>query len=137
MTALTPLEIVQQYYLYFNQKDWNGMLSLVDNEIRHEPNQGEVRIGIQKFTSFLQMMDDSYDEHLTDMVFFTEPTNTRIASEFVVNGIYKKGEEGFPEAHGQKYVLPAASFIEVKNDKITRISTHYNVGQWIDLVSQK
>lgn len=132
---MTALEIVQQYYLYFNHKDWNGMLSMLENEIRHEPNQGEVRIGIQKFTSFLQMMDDSYDEHLTDMVFFTEPTGTRIACEFIVNGIYKKGEEGLPEAHGQSYVLPAAAFLEVKNGKITRISTHYNLDQWINLVS--
>lgn len=135
MTPLTSLEIVQQYYLYFNHQDWNGMLSLVDNEIRHEPNQGEPRIGIQKFTSFLQMMDDSYEEHLTDMVFFTEPTGTRIACEFTVNGIYKKGEEGFPEAHGQAYVIRAAAFLEVKNEKITRISTHYNVNEWINLVS--
>lgn len=135
MTPMTALEIVQQYYLYFNHKDWNGMLSMLENEIRHEPNQGEVRIGIQKFTSFLQMMDDSYDEHLTDMVFFTEPTGTRIACEFTVNGIYKKGEEGLPEAHGQSYVLPAAAFLEVKNGKITRISTHYNLDQWINLVS--
>lgn len=136
MTPLTALEIVQQYYLYFNHKDWTGMLSLLDNEVRHEPNQGEPRIGIQKFTGFLQMMDDSYDEHLTDMVFFTEPTGTRVACEFIVNGIYSKGEEGMPEAHGQKYVLPAASFLEVKNGKIVRVSTHYNVNQWIKLVSE-
>ncbi len=136
MTPLTALEIVQQYYLYFNHKDWTDMLSLLDNEIRHEPNQGEARIGIQQFTSFLQMMDDSYDEHLTDMIFFTEPTGTRIACEFTVNGIYKKGEEGFPEAHGQTYVIPAASFLEVKNEKITRISTFYNVNEWIKNVSE-
>lgn len=133
---MTALEIVQQYYLYFNQKDWNGMLSLVENEVRHEPNQGEPRIGIQKFTGFLQMMDDAYDEHLTDMIFYTEPTDTRVACEFTVNGIYKKGEEGLPEAHGQKYVLPAASFLEVRNGKIHRISTHYNLPLWIDLVSE-
>lgn len=133
---MTALETVQQYYMYFNQKNWNGMLSLVENEIRHEPNQGDVRIGIQKFTGFLQMMDDSYEEHLTDMIFYTEPTGTRIACEFTVNGIYKKGEEGLPEAHGQQYVLPAAAFLEVRNDKIHRISTHYNLPLWIDLVSE-
>lgn len=111
------------------------MLSLLHPEVRHEPNQGEVRVGIEKFTEFMQMMDDSYEETLTDMVFFTEPTDTRVSVEFVVNGIYKKGDEGFPEAHGQKYVLPAAAFLEVTGGKINRVTTYYNLELWIKLVS--
>ena len=132
---MTALDIVKQYYSSFNQKDWQGMLALLHTEIRHEPNQGELRIGIEKFTEFMGMMDDSYEETLTDMVFFSEPGNTRVAVEFTVNGIYKKGEEGFPEAHGQSYVLPAAAFLEVKEDKISRVTTYYNLPLWIKLVS--
>ena len=132
---MTALDIVKQYYSSFNQKDWQGMLALLHTEIRHEPNQGEPRIGIEKFTEFMGMMDDSYEETLTDMIFFSEPGNTRVAVEFTVNGIYKKGEEGFPEAHGQSYVLPAAAFLEVKEDKISRVTTYYNLPLWIKLVS--
>lgn len=80
-------------------------------------------------------MDDSYEENLTEMVFFSEPSGNRVAVEFVVNGIYKKGEEGLPEAKNQTYVLPAAAFLEVKEDKITRVTTYYNLPLWIDLVS--
>jgi steroid delta-isomerase-like uncharacterized protein len=112
------------------------MLSLLDSEIRHEANQGEVRIGIEKFTEFLQKMDESYEETLTDMVFFTESNDARVAVEFVVNGIYKKGEEGLPEAHNQPYVLPAAAFVGVNNGKITRVTTYYNLPLWIELVSK-
>jgi steroid delta-isomerase-like uncharacterized protein len=54
----------------------------------------------------------------------------------VVNGIYKKGEEGLPEAHGQTYVLPAGAFLEVKDGKITRVTTYYNLTLWIELVSK-
>ena len=132
---MAALDIVNQYYSAFNQKDWQGMLDLVHSEIRHEPNQGDVRIGKELFTEFLKMMDDSYEETLTDMVFFTEPGDIRVAVEFIVNGIYKKGEEGFPEAHGQSYVLPAAAFLEVKEDKISRVTTYYNLPLWIKLVS--
>ncbi|WP_221394538.1 nuclear transport factor 2 family protein [Dyadobacter sp. NIV53] len=132
---MTALDIVQQYYSSFNQKDWQGMLALLHSEIRHEPNQGDPRIGIEKFTEFLGMMDDSYEETLTDMVYFTEPGNTRVAVEFTVNGIYKKGEEGSPEAHGQSYVLPAAAFLEIKEGKISRVTTYYNLPLWIKLVS--
>jgi steroid delta-isomerase-like uncharacterized protein len=112
------------------------MLSLVDSDIRHETNQGEVRIGFEKFTAFLQKMDECYDENLTDMVFFTEPSQQRIAVEFIVNGIYKKGDDDLPPAHNQTYLLPAAAFLEVKNDKITRITTYYNLPLWIELVSK-
>lgn len=133
---MTALEIVQQYYTYFNQQNWQGMLSLVAEDIRHEANQGDVRIGIEKFTEFLQHMDTSYEETLTDMVFLSEPTNTRVAAEFVVNGIYKQGEEGLPEAHGQKYILPAGAFLEVKEGKISRVTTYYNLPLWIKLVSK-
>ena len=52
-----------------------------------------------------------------------------------VNGIYKKGEEGLPAAHGQKYVLPAAAFLEFRDGKITRVTTYYNLTLWIKLVS--
>jgi len=132
---MTALDIVKDYYSNFNKKNWQGMLDLLHSGIRHEPNQGDPRIGKEKFTEFLKMMDDSYEETLTDMVFFSEPGDTRVAVEFVVNGIYKKGEEGLPEAHGQSYVLPAAAFLEVKEGKISRVTTYYNLPFWISLVS--
>lgn len=133
---MNPLAIVQQYYEYFNQKNWEGMLSLLHPEIRHESNQGEVRIGIENFTNFLQKMDECYDEKLTEMVFFTESSNQRVAVEFVVNGIYKKADDDLPPAYGQTYVLPAAAFLEVKDQKISRVTTYYNLPLWIELVSK-
>ena len=132
---MTSLEIVQNYYAAFNAKNWAGMLALVAPDIRHEPNQGEVRIGLEKFTEFLGTMDTSYEETLTDMVFFTEPSGQRVAVEFTVNGMYKQGEAGLPEAHGQTYVLPAAAFVEVSDGKIARVTTFYNLPLWIRLVS--
>lgn len=126
--------IIQQYYDCFNRRDWPGMASLVSPDIRHEVNQGEVRIGLEKFKEFLQMMDESYEETLTDMVMMSDESGERFACEFTVSGIYKKGDE--PPAHNQKYVLPAGAFLEVKNGKITRITTYYNLPLWIKLVSE-
>jgi steroid delta-isomerase-like uncharacterized protein len=132
---MIAIDIVKEYYNHFNNQNWEGMLGLIHEDIRHEPNQGDPRIGIEKFTEFLKIMDTSYQETLTDMVFFSEPGNSRVAAEFTVNGIYKKGEEGLPEAHGQSYVLPAAAFLEVKDGKISRVTTYYNLPLWISLVS--
>lgn len=133
---MTALETVTAYYNAFNARNWNDMLALVDENIRHEPNQGTPRIGKKLFTEFMQHMDESYSETLKDMVLFSSTTEGRIAAEFVVHGTYKKAEEGLPPAHGQAYVLPAAAFLEVQNGKITRVTTYYNLELWIELVSK-
>jgi len=133
---MTALATVQQYYEAFNAKNWQGMLALLHPGVIHEANQSDVRIGLEKFTAFLQKMDEAYEEKLTDMVFFSEPQDKRVAVEFVVNGIYKKAEEGLPEAHGQSYVLPAGAFLEVTDGKISRVTTYYNLPLWIELVSK-
>lgn len=133
---MQSLELVKQYYACFNQKDWAGMIALVDPEIRHEVNQGDVRIGQELYTEFLRQMDESYEETLHDLVFMSNDTGERIAAEFVVHGIYKKGDEGMPPAHGQSYVLPAGAFLEVKNGKISRVTTYYNLPLWLKLVSE-
>ena len=111
------------------------MLSLLSEDVRHEVNQGEPRIGRQLYRAFLQHMDECYSEQLTDMVFFTEPTGKRIAVEFTVNGVYKKTDGDLVPASGQRYVLPAGAFLEVADGKITRVTTYYNLPLWIKLVS--
>ena len=133
---MTSLETVQAYYDAFNSRNWLEMLSLVDENITHEPNQGKPRIGKVLFTEFMQHMDNSYAETLKDLVLFSSETEGRIAAEFVVHGTYKKADEGLPPAHGQSYVLPAAAFLEVRGGKITRVTTYYNLELWIELVSK-
>lgn len=133
---MTSLETIKAYYNAFNARNWAEMLSLVDEHITHEPNQGKPRIGKALFTEFMQKMDASYAEILKELVLFSSETEGRIAAEFVVHGTYKKAEEGLPLAHGQSYVLPAAAFLEVRDGKITRVTTYYNLELWIELVSK-
>lgn len=107
----------------------------MSDNIRHEVNQGEARVGIQLYQDFLAHMDECYDEQLTDMVFFTEPRGQRVACEFIVNGVYKKTDGDFIAARNQTYVLPAGAFLEVSEGKITRVTTYYNLPLWLKLVS--
>lgn len=131
---MIPFAIVKQYYDNFNRQDWEGMLSLVHPDIRHEPNQGEARIGKAKFTEFMKQMDKAYEERLNDMTFFTEASGSKVAVAFIVKGVYKKADEGFPPDRNQQYQLPASAFLEVKEAKIVRVTTYYNLQQWIKLV---
>lgn len=130
-------ETVSTYYDAFNRKDWPAMLALLHDEVRHDPNQGSPRFGKALFAEFLRHMDTCYDEQLTEMVILTEPTGQRVACEFVVNGTYKQTDGDLPPAQGQRYVLPAGSFIDVSNGLITRITTYYNLPLWESLVLGK
>ncbi len=133
---MKSLDIVKQYYGEFNDRNWNGMLDLVAEDILHEPNQGEPRIGKTLFTEFLEKMDECYEETLTKLSFYVNETDdNKIAVTFTVNGIYKKAEAGLPEAEEQAYILPASAFVEVKDGKIIKLATNYNLELWIELVS--
>ncbi|MFN6086429.1 MAG: nuclear transport factor 2 family protein [Fluviicola sp.] len=131
---MNALQTAKEYYTFFNSKNWQGMLDLLHPDVKHEANQGDTRVGKQLFTEFLAHMDTCYDEKLTDMVFFSEESNTRVAVEFVVNGIYKSTDSDLPEAKGQKYVLPAGAFLEIKDGLIYRITTYNNLPLWMELV---
>lgn len=132
---MNSIEIVEKYYEAFNQQNWDAMLALVHPNIAHEPNQGESRLGKEAFTVFMADMDRCYSEELKDIVLYSSSYPDKIAACFMVHGIYKEGDEGFPEAKGQKYVLPAAAFLELRDGLISKVTTYYNLQQWIKLVS--
>jgi steroid delta-isomerase-like uncharacterized protein len=46
-----------------------------------------------------------------------------------------KTDPGLPEAKGQRYVLPAGGFFSLQDGKITRVSTFYNMNDWLKQVS--
>lgn len=136
MSALETEKLVAAYYAAFNKGDVEGMLACVAEDIAHDTNQGTRRNGKDLFRKFCNHMSDCYKEELRDIVIMPSADGTRAAAEFVVHGTYLKGEEGLPPAHGQKYVLPAGTFLEVKNGKIARVTTYYNLEDWIKQVSR-
>jgi len=69
------------------------------------------------------------------MVVMANADGSRAAAEFVVNGEYLKSDEGLPPAHGQKYVLPAGAFFDVRDGKVARVTNYYNLQDWIAQVS--
>jgi steroid delta-isomerase-like uncharacterized protein len=130
------MQIIHDYYNAFNRKDWEGMLQCLTETVRHEVNQGNTQVGKAAFRAFLQKMDDAYEERVLDLVVFTEASGARAAAEFVIDGIYKKAEEGLPPAHGQTYRLPVGAFFEIKEGKIDRVTNYYNLALWLSLVSK-
>ncbi|MFN3312977.1 MAG: ketosteroid isomerase-related protein [Hyphomonas sp.] len=127
--------LVARYYAAFNAKDWAGMAACVSEDIEHFVNEGGKRGGREAFAEFIAHMDNCYDETLTDIVVMATPDGARASAEFIVNGVYKKTDAGLPEAKNQTYHLPAGAFFDVKDGAITRVTTYYNLGEWIRQVS--
>jgi len=122
--------LIQNYYDAFNEGRGDDMLALLHEDVEHHVNEGPVRHGRAAFAEFNRHMEQCYKEHLTDMVIFVDETGRHGAAEFIVNGTYLRDDEGLPSAKGQKYRLPAGAFFTIKDGKIARVTTYYNLNEW-------
>ena len=129
------LDTIHRYYAAFNAGDTAAMETLLSDDFEHHVNEGNIRKGVEKFREFNAHMTRSYRENLTDIVVMADDSGTRAAAEFVVNGTYLATDEGLPEAKGQTYVLPAGTFFTLKGGRIQRVTTYYNLSDWIRQVS--
>ena len=135
MTRAEAMALIGRYYAAFNAGDAAGMLDCVAEDVEHRVNEGGIRRGRAKFAEFCSHMGVSYREELKDMVIFASDDGTRGAAEFVVHGEYLQTDPGLPEAKGQRYILPAGGFFVIRDGKIARVTTFYNLNDWIAQVS--
>ena len=125
MDAIT---LIQTYYDAFNAGQTDRMLDLLHDDVEHHVNEGQIRKGRDLFAAFNAHMTKCYRENLTDMIIMAN--GDRAAAEFVVNGTYLKTDEGLPPADGQTYRLPAGAFFTIRDGKIARVTTYYNLADW-------
>lgn len=137
MTAAQTRKLVQTYYAAFNNQDVEGMLACLAPSFVHEVSQGERRKGKALFKEFLTHMNKSYKETLANIVVMTDSSGSRAAAEFDLKGKYLTTDVGLPKARGQTYKLRVGAFFEIKNGKIARVSTHYNLNDWTGQVLGK
>ena len=51
-------------------------------------------------------------------------------------GTYVETDEALPPASGQTYRLAAGTFFEVQGGLITRVTTYYNLADWLAQIAQ-
>lgn len=124
-------DVIDAYYEAFNDGDSDAMLALLSDDVAHDVNQGERRMGKQAFREFNAKMARCYAERLTDIVVMVSEDGRRASAEFTVNGYYTATDEGLPEADNQRYRLPAGTFFTVKDGLIARVTTYYNLTDWL------
>lgn len=127
--------LVRRYYAAFNAGNRAGMAACLSEDFVHDVNEGGQRKGKALFGEFMAHMDRCYREELKDIVVMASADGSRVAAEFVVHGKYLSTDEGLPPARGQTYVLPAGAFFDVRNGLIARVTTYYNLKNWMAQVA--
>lgn len=135
MSADAARATLARYYAAFNAGDAAGMLAELTEDVEHRVNEGGIRRGKALFAEFCGHMGVSYREELRDIVLFANDDGSRGAAEFTVHGQYLQTDPGLPEARGQGYVLPAGAFFDLRDGRIARVTTFYNLRDWVAQVS--
>jgi len=135
MSAAQSAALVRRYYDAFNRGDTDAMLACLSDNVVHDVNQGMRRSGKGAFGAFCAHMTKCYREELRDMTIMVSDDGRRAAAEFNVEGTYLHTDDGMPPATGQTYSLPAGTFFAIDDGLITRITTYYNLTDWLVQVS--
>ena len=136
MSRADTQTLIQRYYEAFNRGDSAAMLAFLTDDVIHDVNQGERRVGIDMFKAFNARMDHHYKERLENITVMVNEDGSRASAEFNVHGNYLNTDAGLPEAMGQTYVLPAGTFFVIRDGKIARVTTYYNLTDWITQVAE-
>ena len=130
-------DVLERYYEAFNKSDDAAMLDLLTDDVVHEPSQGEVREGKAAFSDFLVHMNRCYKEEVINPVFLLSADGQRGAAEFHLVGRYLQTDGDLPPAYGQHYELRVGAFFEFRGQKISRVSNHYNLADWLHQVGAR
>lgn len=129
---MTPTaELIHRYFNAFNARDFAAMAALVAEDMVHHENQGGRLQGRERFQAFCTELSAYYHEQLSQLVVMVCEDGTRAAAEFMVDGTYTQSAPGLPPATGQTYRLPAGTFFEIKDGLIRRVTTYYNLQEWL------
>lgn len=126
--------LIRHYYDIFNSGDREIFLSLLDEHVQHDINQGGTEVGVEAFRTFLERMDRCYREQVEELQVFASEGGDRAAAEFYINGTYLTTDDGLPPATGQKYRLRVGAFFQMRQGKISRVTNYYNLEEWLRLI---
>lgn len=125
--------MIRAYFDAFNRHDAEALLATLDDHVVHDINEGGQEVGKDAFRRFKAHMDRCYREEILELCVMV--SSDRGAAEFLCAGTYLQTDGSLPEAKGQRYAIPAAAFFEVKDGKITRVTSYYNLQGWLKAIS--
>lgn len=121
-----PAALVKRYFDAFNDRDVDGCLSLLADDVVHDLSgmhgDGSSEAGKAAFRAYLDRTARCYEEKAVDLFVTASADGSRAEAEFTLLGVYLETEDGLPDAEGQNYSLPAGAIFEIRDGKVTRLS---------------
>ena len=134
-TRIETAALIRRYFEAFNAGDSEAMIAFLTDDVIHDVNQGERRTGKDKFRAFNARMTHHYNEHLDGIAVMVSKDGTARRRRVQCQRHLSSTDSGLPAAKGQTYMLPAGTFFAIRDGKIARVTTYYNLTDWIAQVS--
>jgi len=128
--------LIAAYFRAFNAGDWEGMLSLVTDDVVHDLNQGGREVGKDALRAHLRQMGRCYHEEIVDLEVMSSDDGRRAAAEYTVLGTYINTDGDQPQARCQVYRLPAGAFFALRDGRIARITSYHNQQDWLHQIEE-
>lgn len=116
--------LIERYFSALNARDIGGVLALLDDDIAHDPRDGERTIGPEAFERCLIRHFQAYRERADAITIFTADSETRFAAEYVLAGEHVEPGTHQSAEPAPRYSVPAASFFEIDDGRISRITSY-------------
>ena len=137
MSRQNTESIIKTYLDAANHDDATAIIALMHDDVAFDINQSTRQIGIDNLRLLLATKSAHCKEQLADAVIFSSEDGSRGAAEFTWKGSYIATIEGFPKANGQRFSMQAGLFFEIEDQKITRISSHRDMQEWVRQISKE
>jgi steroid delta-isomerase-like uncharacterized protein len=137
MSRQATESIVKAYLDAANRDDSAAILAMMHEDVAFDVNQSMRQIGLDNLRLLLATKSAHCKEQLADAVIFSSEDGSRGAAEFTWKGTYIATIEGFPQANGQRFSMQAGLFFEVEDGKITRITSHRDMREWVRQISEE
>jgi steroid delta-isomerase-like uncharacterized protein len=125
--------IIDAYFAAYNQRRWDAMVALCTDDVIHDVNEGGREIGAEPLRDYLERTGRCYEERLEDLAVMTGAAG-RYAIEWTAVGRYVDDDDGLLPARGQHYRLAGGTFLVITADRISRITTYYNLQSFLDQI---
>ena len=125
MTQSSTQAVVERFLDALGKGDTEAVLACLDEDVVRDVEGGGREIGRDKFRWYLGLYARWFDETASDAVIMVNGLHA--AAEVTLRGTYKSAPDGWPEAHGQRYSIPAGMFFEIDDSLISRVTAYRDV----------
>lgn len=127
--------IVKRYFDALAAKDMDALRACLAADVRLCVNDDPPRQGKDDFVAYFDHRAGHYSETHRNLAIFDAPDGSRAVATYTLSGTYIATDGSAPPANGQSYSLPVEATFDVKDDKITRLTLHYDRADWIAQIS--